>query len=133
MKLLLGALLVPLWAAPALATAADLDLPSGRTVSFHDVIHGAPGPGGLTVRFRFIEADLRSVIDTTPYDELEADMHYLCENYALERISNIGPQPSSVMISISDRPVEFGAQDPDVAQVFEAYRPEDGACIWEGF
>ena len=129
----LAALLVPLWAAPAIAAAEDLDLPSGRTVSFHDVVHGAPGPGGLTVRFRFIEADLRAVVDATPYDELEADMHYLCESYALERISNIGPQPSSVMISISDRPVEFGAQDPDVAQVFEAYRPEDGACIWEGF
>lgn len=133
MRPLLGALLVPLWAAPIFAAAESLDLPSGRTVSFHDVVHGAPGPGGLTVRFRFIEADLRQVIDTTPYDALETDMHYLCETFALERISNIGPQPSSVMISISDRPVEFGAQDPDVAQVFEAYRPEDGACIWEGF
>ncbi len=41
--------------------------------------------------------------------------------------------PAQIFISISDRPVEFGTKDPDAAQVFEAYRPEDGTCIWEGF
>ncbi|MEZ5769546.1 MAG: DUF6497 family protein [Paracoccaceae bacterium] len=133
MALLRDALLLSVTALPAFAAADVLDLPSGRAVTFLDVVHGAPGPGGLTVRFRFIEPDLRAVIDTTPYDELEADMHFLCETYAVEQISNIGPQPSTVMISISDRPVEFGAQDPDVVQIFEAYRPESGACIWEGF
>lgn len=127
------ALALPLLTLPAFAAGSDLGLPSGRSVTFHDVIHGAPGPGGLTVRFRFIETDLRDVIDTTPYDELEADMHYLCETYALDRIPNIGPQPATVMISIADRPTEFGAQDPGVVQVFEAYRPEEGACLWEGF
>lgn len=118
---------------PAAVAETAIDLPSGRVVTFHDVVHGAPGSAGLTVRFRFLEADLRQAIDTLPYDTLEADMRALCETYALRRISNIGPQPSSVLISISDRPVAFGAQDPDVTQVFEAYRPEDDACVWEGF
>ena len=125
--------LAVLAALPVLAQEAGIALPSGRVVSFHDVVHGAQGPGGLTVRFRFIEADLAEVLDITPYEELEADMHFLCETYALGRISNIGPQPRSVIISISDRPVEFGAQDPDATQVFEAYRPEDGGCAWEEF
>ena len=79
-------------AAPALAEGA-IQLPSGRAVTFHDVIWGAPGPAGLTVRFRFIEPDLAGVIDTTPYDDLEADMRALCERFALARIANIGPQP----------------------------------------
>lgn len=130
MRLPLVALLLA--ACPAVAEDA-LALPSGRAVTFLDVIQGAPGPGGLTVRFRFLEADLAQVLDATPYAELEADMHHLCESFALARISNIGPQPSTVMISISDRPVEFGAPDPEATQVFEAYRPQDGACIWEGF
>ena len=134
-RILKISLALAIWstASQALAETAPLDLPSGRAVTFLDVVRGAPGPGGLTVRFRFIEPDLRDVIDATPYDELEADMHFLCETYAVEQISNIGPQPSTVMISISDRPVEFGAQDPDVVQIFEAYRPENGACLWEGF
>lgn len=107
-------------------------LPSGREVAFHDVVWGQPGPTGLAVRFRFLEADLGTAVDTTPYESLEADMHFLCEDFALGRISNTGPQPATVMISISDRPVEFGAPDPEAVQVFEAYRPDDGTCIWEG-
>lgn len=125
--------LAMLTAAPALADAAPVALPSGREVAFHDVVWGQPGPAGLAVRFRFLEANLGAVVDATPYEELEADMHFLCETYALDRISNTGPQPATVMISISDRPVAFGAPEPGAVQVFEAYRPVEGTCIWEGF
>ncbi|RME16733.1 MAG: acetolactate synthase [Alphaproteobacteria bacterium] len=97
------------------------------------MIRGEAGPAGPTVRFRFIEEDLGAIIDTRPYDELEADMKFLCENYALERIADTGPQPAAVIVSISDRPVPFGAPSPEARQVFEAYRPENGSCIWEGF
>lgn len=127
--LLCGAML----ATPALAETAPIALPSGRSVVFSDSVWGQPGPAGLTVRFRFLEPDLAAVVAAAPYDELEADMAFLCEHYALDRISNLGPQPAMVMISISDRPVAFGDADPEVTQIFEAYRPEDGACIWEGF
>ncbi|OIP83598.1 MAG: acetolactate synthase [Rhodobacterales bacterium CG2_30_65_12] len=120
-------------AAPARAEGAGIALPSGREVVFHDVVWGEPGPAGLTVRFRFVEADIAAVIAARPYEELEADMEFLCESYAIDRIANIGPQPSTVMVSISDRPVEFGEPDPAVTQVFEAYRPENGACLWEGY
>ena len=119
-------------AAPALAEGA-VALPSGRAVSFHDVIWGEPGPAGLTVRFRFLEPDLAAVIEATPYDTLEADMRALCETFALPRIANTGPQPSQIVVSISDRPVTFGEADPDATQVFEAYRPEGDTCIWEPF
>jgi hypothetical protein len=125
--------LAALVAVPVLAEGAGIALPSGREVAFHDAIWGEPGPAGLTVRFRFLEADLAKVVEAAPYDELEADMHYLCETYALERISNIGPQPSTVMVSISDRPVAFGEADPEVTQIFEAYAPVDGTCVWEEF
>lgn len=127
------ALAVALLAGAAAGQAGAIALPSGRAVSFHDVIQNEPGPTGLTVRFRFVEADLAEVLDVTPYEELEADMRYLCESYALGRISNTGPRPTGVVISISDRPVEFGAPDPDVAQVFEVYRPDGAACVWEGY
>lgn len=120
-------------AAPALAEAGPIALPSGREVAFYDVVWGQPGPAGLAVRFRFLEADLGAVLDAIPYDQLEADMQYLCETYALERIANTGPQPATVMISISDRPVEFGSPDRQAVQVFEAYRPDGGSCVWEGF
>jgi hypothetical protein len=115
--------------------AADgtVTLPSGRNVTFLDTIWGQPGEAGLAVRFRFVEPDLATWLDKLDYDSQEADMAFLCNTYALDRIANTGPRPSQVIVSISDRPTEFGAADPDARQVFEAYRPENGKCIWEGF
>lgn len=124
--------MLALLAPPAHADAV-IALPSGRWVTFNDVIWGEPGPAGLTVRFRFLEADLGAVVASAAYEDLEADMQYLCENYALARIANTGPQPATVMVSISDRPVAFGEAAPGVVQVFEAYRPEAGQCLWEGY
>ncbi|MEJ2035855.1 MAG: DUF6497 family protein [Maritimibacter sp.] len=118
--------------APVVSSDGSLALPSGREVQFHEVIHSAPGTAGLAVRFRFTEADITQVKETVPYSEIEEDMRFICETYALERIANTGPQPAQVIISIADRAVPFGEASPDVTQIFEAYRPEDGACIWEG-
>ncbi len=129
-----GAALALLCATPALAEGAGvIALPSGREVAFHDVIWSEPGPAGLTLRFRFLEPDLARALEALDYDTLEADMAYLCEAYALERIANTGPQPNQVVISVSNRPVDFGDTDPDAVQVFEAYTPGADGCIWEGF
>lgn len=128
-----AASLATLVSAAAPAEAAEVSLPSGRAVVFHDVIWGEPGPAGLAVRFRFLDADLAQVLDAVPYEEIEADMAFLCETYALDRIANTGPQPHTVMISISDRPVDFGEPDPEATQIFEAYSPDNGRCYWEGF
>jgi hypothetical protein len=117
---------------PALAEGG-IALPSGRSVTFHDVIWGTPGPEGLIVRFRFIEPDLAEVIAATPYEALEADMHALCETYAIGRITDTGPQPTQIIVSISDRSVTFGEADPEATQIFEAYRRDGNACIWEPF
>ena len=42
------------------------------------------------------------------------------------------PKPARVIVSMSDRPTEFGAAVPEATQFFEAYRIEKGVCIWEG-
>ena len=47
--------------------------------------------------------------------------------------SHIGPQPNQVVISISDRPVDFGETDLEATQIFEAYRREGAECVWESF
>jgi len=121
-------------ALPALAAGAEpLALPSGRAVTFLDTIWGSPGPAGLTVRFRFVEPELPETLATLDYTTTEADMRYLCESYALDRIANTGPQPNQVIVSIADRPTAFGAVDPGATQVFEAYRRDGDQCIWEGF
>ena len=114
-------------------SANAITVPSGQQVTFHDFIWGEPGPSGLAIRFRFIAPAISRQDGEADFSALEADMLHLCETYALPRISNTGPQPSQVIISLSDRPVDFGEADPDATQFFEGYRPKDGTCIWEWF
>lgn len=119
---------------PAAATTQDLlAVPSGQPVVFVDSIWDAPGPSGLTLRFRFVAPQIARDGGSVDFNVAEIDMAYLCENYALPRLSNIGPQANQIIISFSDRPVEFGFAAPDATQFFEAYRPEGTTCVWEGF
>ncbi|TCP44053.1 DUF6497 family protein [Rhodovulum marinum] len=121
-----------LCAAPA-AAQVPLDVPSGQPVTHHDTITGEPGPAGLTVRFRFIAPQIARDAGTMPFEIAAGDMEYLCETFALPRLPGIGPQVSQIVVTLMDRPVTFGDPDPQATQFFEAYRPEDGRCIWEGF
>ena len=67
------------------------------------------------------------------FDTAAADMVALCETYALPRLANIGQVPVQIVVSMSDRPVVFGEAAPEATQYFEAYRIEDGLCIWDSF
>lgn len=64
---------------------------------------------------------------------LQDDMAWLCANYALPRIASPAPRPVQIVISISDRATLFGAVNPEMTQVFEAYDlPRDrNSCEWE--
>ncbi|WP_297780910.1 DUF6497 family protein [uncultured Roseovarius sp.] len=117
----------------AAAQEEALPLPSGLVARIQEVLTDRPGVG-LTYRFRFVADGFEGVSEEEA--ELEtvlADLIWLCESYALPRLANTGPTPAQVVISLADRPSEFGVFDPTVIQVFEAYRPQDGACIWEMF
>lgn len=115
------------------AQAEAVSVPSGQEVRFQDMVWGEPGPAGLTARFRFIAPGIARAAGTVDFAQAEPDMMFLCETYALPRLSGIGPQVAQVVISLSDRPLEFGESVPEATQFFEAYRPENGTCIWEGF
>ena len=109
--------------------AAVIDLPSGARVSLFDVITNVPGQG-LTYRFRFLAPHITGGVE---FDLAERDMRFLCETYALPRLSVIGPRPAQIVITLLDRPVAFGEIAPEAIQFFEAYRPEDTTCYWEAF
>ena len=109
-------------------------VPSGQPVTFLDAIWNEPGPAGLTARFRFVAPQIAQHGGTVDFDTASADMEDLCNTYALPRIeTTTGPRPAQVVISLSDRPVEFGVISPDATQFFEAYSIVDGACVWEAF
>ncbi|MBU2937468.1 MULTISPECIES: DUF6497 family protein [Pacificibacter] len=132
------ALFLALTVAAAASAHADLTpreldvitVPSGQPVTFFESLLDRPATG-LTARFRFVAPELPQTLAALSYDELEADLAYLCDTYAMPRIA--APVPSVIVISLSERETVFGSIEQDVAQVFEAYRPAGTVCEWEAF
>jgi len=114
---------------PAAEPGDRIAVPSGQAVTFHEVLLDQ-APGALWARFRFVAPDIGGAVD---HDASAADMDHLCAEFALPYLADNGISPARVVISLSDRVVPFGEAAPDATQYFEAYRPEDGRCIWEGF
>lgn len=108
-------------------------VPSGQPVTLQEVIWNVPGPDGLAMRFRFIAPAIARQGGTVNFRTASADMAWLCQNYALPRISDLGPVPTQIIISFADRAVPFGEADDEATQFFEAYRIDGDSCIWEAF
>ncbi|TDE41214.1 DUF6497 family protein [Antarcticimicrobium sediminis] len=119
----------PITAQGTLPAQEMIPVPSGQTVRLHEVLLDDT-PGALWGRFRFIAPQIGHAI--TP-DDSAADMDHLCATVALPYLAQQGLSAARVVISLSDRVVPFGESAPDATQYFEAYRPEDDRCIWEGF
>lgn len=106
---------------------AMIPLPSGLQAQLQEMLWDRPG-GGLVYRFRFVAPDFTG---EESFEAQAADLEHLCNDYAIERLAEIGPVPSRIVISLADRPSDFGQFDPDVAQVFESFSLEEERCIWE--
>lgn len=106
---------------------ALLKVPSGQAVTLQEVIWNVQGVLGLTLRFRFVAPDLAALDVETAL----ADMQALCDTFAVPRSTDFGPAPRQIIISMADAALPFGEAAPDAVQYFEAYRIENGACIWE--
>lgn len=79
------------------------------------------------------EPVLPAAPDVLAQDPVHQDVVWLCENWALPRIASPAPRPAQIIISLADKAVPFAAYDPDVVQLFEAFRlpPDHDACEWE--
>lgn len=113
------------------AVAQEMSVPSGQMVTLQEVLLD-DAPGELWVRFRFLAPEITRDGGSVASYAASADMEYLCQDLAVPYLDNHDIEPARVVISLADRPVEFGASDPEATQFFEAYRLEDARCIWEG-
>jgi len=114
-------------AAQGEAKEERLVLPSGLAARLQEVIWQA----GDVARFRYVAPGFGG---EAPLAEVSADLAHLCEAHAAPRVrAERGGGDVRVVVSLADRASEFGVYDPQVRQVFEAYRLENGACIWEAF
>lgn len=108
-----------------------LPVPSGQPVELRNVLLDT-NPGELWVRFRFVAPKIGSTVGRITYDIAVVDMAHLCEVLAVPYVAQHDLEPARVVISFSDRPIDFGVSSPEATQFFEAYRLEQSRCIWEG-
>ncbi|KIC47592.1 hypothetical protein RA28_04430 [Ruegeria sp. ANG-S4] len=109
-----------------------LPVPSGQPVELSNVLLDT-NPGELWVRFRFVAPKIGSNAGQITYDIAVVDMAHLCEVLAVPYVARHELDPARVVISFSDRALDFGVSSPDATQFFEAYRLEQSECVWEGF
>ncbi|MEL7093095.1 MAG: DUF6497 family protein [Pseudomonadota bacterium] len=112
--------------------AAALDLPSGQSVTLSEVLIDRVEDEDW-LRFRFVAPEIARSGGSLGYADAEGDFAVLCDDLARPYMAEQGLSAAVVVISLMDRPVPFGQPDPDATQFFEAYRIEDGACVWQAF
>ncbi len=110
-----------------------ISVPSGQEITLLEVIWNVPGPDGMATRFRFLAPGIAPSALGVNFEAATADMLHLCQEFAVPKVLGSAVIPTQIIISLSDRPVPFGETDEDATQFFEAYRLENGVCIWEIF
>jgi hypothetical protein len=106
------------------------DLPSGLSVTLQEYFVDTLPDGSDQARFRFVAPALGQ---GAGFAQVEQDFPVLCADVAVPTLAVSRPDVGLVIISMAARPLEFGTTDPSVIQYFEAFRIENGSCIWEVF
>ncbi|MCA0919519.1 DUF6497 family protein [Pseudooceanicola nanhaiensis] len=117
------------WATAPVAGQEDAPtVPSGLVLHLQEIRLDDASEGGV-VRFRYVADGLTGAA----YDRVEGDFAALCEGQVLPWAAGQGDRPGQAIISLASSAVDFGVSAPDVTQYFEAFRLEEGRCIWEMF
>lgn len=113
------------------SSAQAVEVPSGQPVALQEVLVEKMA-SETWFRFRFVAPEIARGSGSVAYAAAEPDMAFLCETLAIPYIAEYALAGEVIVISLADRPTEFGSADPDATQFFEAYRVFDDTCIWEG-
>lgn len=106
-------------------------VPSGQALYLQESLYETRADDSRVLRLRYVMPAIAQA--PLAYGDLEADFPYLCEKMALATLAETDQEVTQVIISLADRETPFGEPAPEATQFFEAFRVEDGACIWEGF
>jgi hypothetical protein len=122
--------LVALAAHLALPLRAEVALPSGLEAALLEGFVELQPDGARWGRFRYVMPALAEGAD---FDAVQQDFSALCEGQALPMLEAAGETVALVVVSLMDKPMEFGQSDPGTVQYFESFAIRDGRCIWEEF
>lgn len=112
-------------------SAQAVEVPSGQAITLHEVLIDTVGDD-TWVRFRFVAPQIARGETTLDFEVVDLDMSHLCSAFALPYLVDFDLTGDVIVISLSDRQTEFGTPNREATQIFEAYRPVDNICMWEG-
>jgi Family of unknown function (DUF6497) len=114
-----------------LATAAQADpvtTPSGQSITLYDVVL-EPG----IARFRYLAPAIDPAGQGLTHEDVAGDFQWLCETFAIPGLAAAAKTADHVIITLSDREVEFGVATPEATQFIESYTIDGTTCIWDAF
>lgn len=120
-------------AASALTTGmaeGQTALPSGFNAELLEGFVEVQPDGARWARFRYV---MPALADDAVYDKVQGDFAVLCDGTAVPMLDAAGEEVSQVVVSLMDKPLEFGQSDPGTVQYFEVFTIREGRCIWEEF
>jgi hypothetical protein len=118
---------IALFAGPLVAQTA---LPSGFNAELMEGFVEIQPDGARWARFRYV---MPALADDAVYDKVQSDFAVLCDDTAVPMLHAAGEEVSQVVVSLMDKPLEFGQSDPGTVQYFEVFTIREGRCIWEEF
>jgi hypothetical protein len=109
---------------------AEVELPSGLEVSLLEGFVEVQPDGARWARFRYVMPALSEAAD---FDRVQQDFVALCDAQALPMLDAAGEEVALIVVSLMDKPLEFGQSDQGTVQYFESFAIREGRCIWEEF
>ena len=120
--------LLILWASAS--QAEPILTPSGHAVTLYDVVLE---PNDGIARFRYLAPAIDPAGQGLGHDDVVGDFKWLCETVAIPGLIAAEKSADHVIITFSDREVEFGVATPEATQFIESYSVEGTTCIWDEF
>ncbi|MDM7968859.1 MAG: DUF6497 family protein [Paracoccaceae bacterium] len=114
----------------ALPLREDVALPSGLEVSLLEGFVEVQPDGARWARFRYV---MPALAQGAEFDAVQDDFAALCEGQAIPMLDAAAEEVVLIVVSLMDKPMEFGQSDPGTVQYFESFAIRDGRCIWEEF
>jgi len=106
-------------------------VPSGRQIELFEVLVDKVGEEAW-LRFRFLAPEIAQDQSGPSFEVAQLDFEHLCTEVALPYLEKFDLEADVIVLSLLDRPVAFGEIDPEATQLIEAFRLQDGQCVWEG-
>ena len=108
-------------------------VPSGQTVTLHEVILDQPSPDLATYRFRYLAPAIARSGGSMSFEASIGDMQQLCDSYAVAQLTMPLPRAVQVIIALSDVALPFGETNSAATQFFMAFTVKDGVCVLDPY